>query len=102
MSDDKLAAVARYGDSDLFSAVEKDALALTDAMCETPVAVPDELYERLRAALTPQQLVELTATIAWENFRARFNRCHQIGADGFSTGAFCVLPVPARPPANGS
>ncbi len=69
-------------------------------MCDTPVAVPDDLYERLRAALTPQQLVELTATIAWENFRARFNRCHQIGPDGFSTGAFCVLPVAGRPAAD--
>jgi hypothetical protein len=36
--------------------------------------------------------VELTAAIAWENYRARFDHAWDIGAQGFSEGAFCVLP----------
>jgi len=32
-------------------------------------------------------MVELTAAIAWENFRARFNRGFGIEAEGFSEGA---------------
>ena len=62
------------------------------AMTRTPVDVPDELFAALRAHLSEPQLVELTAAIAWENHRARFNRPFQIGAGGFSTGAVCVLP----------
>ena len=45
--------------------------------------------------VTEAQLVELTATIAWENYRARFDHAFGIGAEGYSEGAFC--PMPARP-----
>lgn len=34
--------------------------------------------------------------IAWENFRARFNRGFDVGGQGYSEGAYCVLPE--RPP----
>jgi hypothetical protein len=37
--------------------------------------------------------VELTAAIAWENFRARFNRGFGIDAEGFSEGAACSVAV---------
>jgi hypothetical protein len=36
--------------------------------------------------------VELTATIAWENYRARFDHAFGIEAQGFSEGAFCAVP----------
>jgi hypothetical protein len=39
--------------------------------------------------------VELTATIAWENYRARFDHAFGIEGEGFSEGAFCALPVGA-------
>jgi len=39
-----------------------------------------------------KQLVELTTAIVWENFRARFNRAYDVKAQGFSEGAYCVLP----------
>ncbi len=35
---------------------------------------------------------ELTANIAWENFRARFNRGFDVAAQGFSEGAVCPIP----------
>ena len=47
-----------------------------------------------RIAETGTQLVELATAIAWENYRARFNRTFAIGAEGFSKGAFCPLPEP--------
>jgi hypothetical protein len=37
-------------------------------------------------------MVELTATIAWENYRARFDHALGIEAQGFSDGAYCVRP----------
>lgn len=89
-----------YEHSPAFSELERDALRLTDAMCQTPVDVPDDVYDKVRAQLSPAQMVELTAAIAWENFRARFNRSHGIGSDGFSEGSFCVLPVRPKPSAD--
>jgi hypothetical protein len=36
-------------------------------------------------------LVELTAAIAWENHRARFNHALCMGYGGFSEGTYCLL-----------
>jgi hypothetical protein len=36
-------------------------------------------------------LVELTAAIAWENHRTRFNRALGMGYGGFSKGSYCLL-----------
>ncbi len=61
-------------------------------MSRTPASVGDELVAELRKHLDEAQLVELTASIAWENWRARFNRAMDIGSAGLSEGAFCPLP----------
>lgn len=63
------------------------------AMTRTPVEVPDELFTALRKHFNEAQLVELTAAIAWENYRARFNHAFGIEAQGFSENAFCPLPL---------
>jgi len=39
-----------------------------------------------------RELVELSATISWENYRARFNRTFAIAAEGFFQGQFGPLP----------
>ena len=65
------------------------------ALSSTPANASDELVARLRKDLSDEQLVELTAAIAWENFRARFNRGFDVAAQGFSQGAVC--PIPERP-----
>jgi alkylhydroperoxidase family enzyme len=49
-------------------------------MTATPAAVPDELFGALTAQLSSEQMVELTAAIALENFSARFNRALGIEA----------------------
>jgi alkylhydroperoxidase family enzyme len=81
-----------YRDSAAFSPLEKLVLDYAVTMTRTPVDVPDALFAALRQHFDEAELVELTATIAWENYRARFNRPFLIGADGFSEGAFCALP----------
>ncbi|PYV31697.1 MAG: hypothetical protein DMG22_15860 [Acidobacteria bacterium] len=63
------------------------------AMTRTPVEVPEELFTRLRREFAEAQLVELTAAIAWENYRARFDHALGVEAQGFSEGASCPLPV---------
>ena len=56
-----------------FTPAERAALALAEAMSQTPAVVPDELFAEVRSHFTDEQLVELAATAALENFRARFN-----------------------------
>ena len=84
--------LANHRESDAYSELEKLALDYALALCETPVEVPDELFEALRAELDEAQLVELTATAAWENYLARFNRGFAVEADGLSGAAVCPIP----------
>ncbi len=62
------------------------------ALSNTPATATDEQMVGLRKNLSDEQLVELTATIAWENFRARFNRGFDVQDQGFSEGAVCAIP----------
>ena len=68
-------------------------LEYADQMTRTPVEVPDALFERLREKFTPAQLVELTAVVAWENYRARFNHAFGAESENFTEGSYCAMPV---------
>jgi alkylhydroperoxidase family enzyme len=92
VSEEQLRELPRHRESDAFSELEKDVLDYAVALCETPANPSDALVERLRRRLSDAQLVELTASIAWENFRARFNRGFDVAAQGYSHGAYCPLP----------
>jgi alkylhydroperoxidase family enzyme len=92
ISEAQLEALPTFEESDLFDEKEKVVLRLAVAMTRTPNAVTDELFAALRASFDEEAIVELVATIAWENFRARFNRTFAISPQGFSEGAFCVVP----------
>ncbi len=85
-------ALPDFESSAAFSAVEKLVLRYAAAMTNTPVEVPDELFEALRQSFEERQLVDLTSAIAWENYRARFNHAFGIEAEGFYKGALCLLP----------
>ncbi len=76
--DEKIAALPDFRTSSHFTDAERAALELAEAMTEASVDVSDALYARLRAHYDEPQLVELAATAALENFRARFNRAFQI------------------------
>ena len=79
VSDDKIADLPNYRTSPHYDEAERLALELADVMTTAlPVEVSDELYTRLRAHYDEPQMVELAATVALENFRARFNRVFQI------------------------
>jgi alkylhydroperoxidase family enzyme len=62
-------------------------------MTQIPVEVSDVLFARLREHFNEAQLVELTSTIAWENYRARFDHAFGIEAENFTEGAVCAMPV---------
>jgi alkylhydroperoxidase family enzyme len=93
VSERQLAELTAFEESAAFSELEKRVLRYAVALTRTPADVPEELFNSLREHLNPQQMVELTAAIAWENFRARFNRGFGIEAEGFAEGAACPIPV---------
>ena len=93
MSPEKIEALPSFRTSLLFSETEKVVLEYADAMTQTPVEVVDSLFARLREKFSDVQLVELTATLAWENYRARFDHALGVESEGFTQGGYCALPV---------
>jgi alkylhydroperoxidase family enzyme len=79
--------------SSAFSPLERMVIRYAIAMSRTPADVGDAVFQELRGHLEDRQIVELTAAIALENYRARFNRAFGIQSEGFSEGAFCALPA---------
>ena len=92
----QLRALADYRTSSRFSELERMVLDYAVAMTSTPVNVPETLFAQLRRHFNDEQMIELTAAIAWENYRARFDHALGIEAQGFSDGAYCVVPEKPR------
>ena len=80
-SDDEISAILA-GYLEGFAPAEAALLRLADAMADTPSKVSDELYSELRRHFSEEQLIELAASAAQENFRARYNRVFDVGSDG--------------------
>ena len=78
VSDAEIDALADYANSDLYTQAERVALEFADDMTITGRDVSDELFERLRRLFDEDALVELTATIAWENASSKFNRALRV------------------------
>lgn len=85
--EDKVAELAAWRESRAFSELERVALEYAERITRTDRKVDDALFERVKRHFTEPQIVELTAAIALENFRSKFNPALGIEAQGF-----CVLP----------
>jgi alkylhydroperoxidase family enzyme len=83
-SDDKLRAVLG-DDRTSFNDTERLVIELADAMTDTPSNVSDHLYSRLRNQFSEEQLMQLGAQIAFENYRARWNRIFNVESDNLCT-----------------
>ncbi len=77
-----------YRKNPLFSARERLALKLAECMTYTSKRVTDSFFKRLKRHFTDEELVELAAIIALENFRSKFNPVFGVEAQGF-----CPLPA---------
>ncbi len=82
------AVLGNYRKSGLFSVRERLALELAERMTYTGKRVTDKFFKRLQRQFTDEELVELAAIIALENFRSKFNPVFAIEAQGF-----CTLPA---------
>ena len=85
-AEDKIRAVEQAATSPLFDEAERAALAFAEAMTVTGRRVDDALFARVRAHFTEAQVVELSAAVALENFRSKFNTALGIEGQGF-----CVI-----------
>ena len=80
LSDEKLHAV--NGDERApFNDTERLVIELADALTNTPSDISDDLYARLRNQFSEEQLMQLGGHIAFENYRARWNRLFNVESD---------------------
>ena len=87
ITDAQLEDLAAFETSPHFDRREKAALRYAEGMTRTPAEVSDAVFAEVRALFTSEQIVELTAAVALENFRARFNCALKIASDDL-----CMLP----------
>jgi alkylhydroperoxidase family enzyme len=85
---EKLAEVTNWRDSKLFSEAERLSLEYAERITYTDQKVDDALVDRLKRHFSDAQIVELTAAIAMENFRSKFNPPLGIEAQGI-----CMVPT---------
>ncbi len=76
--DEKIAALEEYLTNPLYSEGERVALEYADCMTITGREVSDQLFARLTRFYDDDAIVELTATIAWENASSKFNRALRV------------------------
>jgi alkylhydroperoxidase family enzyme len=78
--------------SQRFTELDKRVIRYAEAMSSCPMVVPDGLFAPLLDELGRKAMVELTAAIAWENHRARFNHAFGATEEGYSDRSECILP----------
>jgi alkylhydroperoxidase family enzyme len=80
LSDEKLRAVLGE-DLSQFNNIERLVIELADAMVTAPANISNDLYARLRKEFSEEQLMQLSGHIAFENYRARWNRVFDVESD---------------------
>jgi alkylhydroperoxidase family enzyme len=78
ITDEKILALPDYATSPLYDDKERAVLEYADAITLSDRDVTDELFERIAGFFNDDEIVELTATIAWENSSSKFNRALRV------------------------
>ncbi len=81
MIEEKIADISSWQVSDLFSPLERAALAFTDGVALNSGRVADEVFTILQANLTDQQLVELTWVAAEWTMQGRMSNALRLEFD---------------------
>lgn len=85
VTDEELSEVPNLEHSKILGERDKAAIEYAEEISKTPVRVSDELFGRLKKYFSDEQIVELTASIAYENYRARFNHALRVGSENLYT-----------------
>lgn len=83
ISIEKITELSNFETNKLFSEKERVSLAYAEAMTRTDKHVDDKLFQRLREQFNDDEIIELTATIAFENLSSKFNAALEIPSQGF-------------------
>ncbi len=75
---EKILDIPNYKTSSLFDDREKIALEYAERMTITELEVSDEFFAQVQNYFSDDEIVELTATIAWENCSSKFNRALRV------------------------
>lgn len=84
-----LAALPGFESSALFDARTKAALAYATAITYTDREVDADLMARLKNHFNDEEIIELTALVAFQNLSTKFNSALDVAAQGF-----CNTPPP--------
>jgi len=83
----KVEALERWQESELFDSKERVVLGYVEAVTYTDRQVDDDLSHRLHEYFNEDEIVELTGLIAFQNLSSKFNSALDLPAQGF-----CRLP----------
>jgi alkylhydroperoxidase family enzyme len=99
MSDEKIAAIASWSISDLFSPVERAVLATADGLALEGGRVPDEVFAVLQAHLSDEAILELVYIAALYVQHAVMSRALRLEFDDVADP---VVEVPGPPGSSGA
>lgn len=80
----KVRDVPRWRHAEHYSEKERCVLEYAEAATRTPAEVPGQLLRRLHDHLAEEEIVELAAWVALENYRSRFNAGLGLVSEGFA------------------
>ena len=83
VDDEKLLALGKYDSDEHFTERERLALVYADRITLSDQDVGDELFTMLEAWYSSEEIVELTCTIAFENFLSKFHHALLVESQGF-------------------
>jgi len=75
---EKILDIPNYKTSSLFDDREKVALEYADQITTTGRDVSEQFFAQVQQYFSDDEIVKLTATIAWENCSSKFNRALRI------------------------
>jgi uncharacterized peroxidase-related enzyme len=81
--EEKLAALDRWQQSDVFSALEKAVLDYTEKMTRSDQRVTDDCFTALKAYFSEKTIIELTALVGFQNLSSKFNSALDMAPQGF-------------------
>lgn len=88
-STQKLLDISAFRTSPHFTERERVALDYADQITLSDCDVDEALFQRVRECYSAEEIVELTCTIALENFLSKFHRALRVEPHGF-----CPITIP--------
>jgi len=75
---EKILDIPNYKTSPLFNDRERVALEYADCITITELDVSEPFFAQVQQYFSDDEIVELTATISWENCSSKFNRALRV------------------------